>query len=316
MPTRIALRSFLLTIAAGCASAQPVMIGAGYDLPAYRFSPGQVVTVFVDGLDLPEGTDVHAAGVPLPHELTGISATLVQREGANTPRELPVPLFRVVRFSDCSRADLTQPCAQRAAVTLQIPAEASAIGPRPFPLFSDLFFSQGGVRGPAVNVGMIGARIHLLRTCDSSAPEYIPQSPTFCVPILTSGDGSLVGDSVRPARPGDTLVAWAFGMGATEPLVPSGATSPNPPAVLRELQTLLYRFEFPALGTAAAVEVTPAFARLTPGFVGLYQINLPLPKPSNRVPPCDGEVRSNARLSVIGAPFVDGDSVELCVEAP
>ena len=304
----------LLALSAGGAIAQPVAIGIGYDRPSRVLAPGQVVTVFVEGLDLPEGTDVHAEDLPLPVKLAGISATLVQRVRDGEPFEHAVPLFRVVTYPDCSRADLVQPCVRRAAITLQVPFEASAIGPRAFPLFSDLVSSQDGVRGPAVSVRMTASSVHFLDRCDASNPAYDPESAMSCGSILTAVDGSPIGNAFRPARPGEIIVAWAFGLGFTEPPVPSGEASPNPPAVAINLGSGVYRFEFPSVGTVATVEVIPAFVGLAPGFVGLYQINIPAPRTPDGVPPCGSGIHSNARMTVVGGPNFVGDSIELCID--
>jgi uncharacterized protein (TIGR03437 family) len=80
-------------------------------------------------------------------------------------------------------------------------------------------------------------------------------------------DSSLVSAS-SPARPGEYLVMYLVGMGQTDYAVASGAASPGSPL---------------ARATSAPVVMlggSPApvlFAGLTPGSVGLYQIDIQVP---------------------------------------
>lgn len=85
--------------------------------------------------------------------------------------------------------------------------------------------------------------------------------------VITDSRGAL-SDSTNPARRGEVVVVYATGLGATSPLVATGAVSPsNPPA--RVIQPVIAYIG----GVAAPVE----FSGLTPGFVGLYQVNIRIP---------------------------------------
>jgi uncharacterized protein (TIGR03437 family) len=78
---------------------------------------------------------------------------------------------------------------------------------------------------------------------------------------------TLVSDAA-PAAPGETLTLYLSGLGATDITVPTGAPSPsNPPANVVDTPTL----------TLNGTEIPIGFAGLTPGLVGLYQINVQLP---------------------------------------
>ncbi|HEY1337184.1 MAG TPA: metallophosphoesterase [Bryobacteraceae bacterium] len=74
-----------------------------------------------------------------------------------------------------------------------------------------------------------------------------------------------------PARPGDVLTIYMTGLGAVDGSLSPGSPAPSPPAG-------------PLLNVVAPVEVEmgdvavkPLFAGLTPGFVGLYQVNVVVP---------------------------------------
>jgi uncharacterized protein (TIGR03437 family) len=68
-----------------------------------------------------------------------------------------------------------------------------------------------------------------------------------------------------PAREGESIILYLVGMGATNPSVPSGNPSPAVPVVA------------PATVTVGGRPANIQYAGLTPGAVGLYQINLEVP---------------------------------------
>jgi uncharacterized protein (TIGR03437 family) len=84
--------------------------------------------------------------------------------------------------------------------------------------------------------------------------------------IITNANG-LVGPT-NPMHAGDLAVIWCTGMGATTPAASDGTPTPYPP---------YYETPSPVVtigGQAASV----LFSGLTPGFVGLYQINVTVPQ--------------------------------------
>jgi uncharacterized protein (TIGR03437 family) len=83
-------------------------------------------------------------------------------------------------------------------------------------------------------------------------------------------DGSLISPDA-PAHPGEIIVVYGTGLGRTDPTQIDGsvASSAAPIILLDQLQVLL---------DAQAVPVESIlYAGITPGFSGLYQINLRLP---------------------------------------
>jgi uncharacterized protein (TIGR03437 family) len=80
-------------------------------------------------------------------------------------------------------------------------------------------------------------------------------------------DGTLILDS-SPAVPGEFVIIYSSGLGATDIPVASGSASPaDPPA----------RVADPPVVTLSGNPVSLLFAGLTPGFVGLYQLNFQIP---------------------------------------
>jgi uncharacterized protein (TIGR03437 family) len=107
-------------------------------------------------------------------------------------------------------------------------------------------------------------------------PQNIDVTPV-APGTVAFADGTLVAqhadfglvDASRPAKPGEPLVMYLVGMGATTPPVPSGEAAPSDP--LAKVQADL---EVTVDGQPAQV----SFAGLTPGGVGLYQINFTVPQ--------------------------------------
>ncbi len=105
-------------------------------------------------------------------------------------------------------------------------------------------------------------------------PDSITIAPATPA-ILASGgaafaqraDGSFV-SSAAPAKPGEALVFYLIGMGATTPAVPTGQGTPQSP---------LSNVTLAPIVTLNGESVTPFFTGLTPFFVGLYQMNIIVP---------------------------------------
>ncbi len=85
--------------------------------------------------------------------------------------------------------------------------------------------------------------------------------------IFNAATGRLVGDA-EPATAGDTLIIYATGLGPVSPTVPSGMPAP--------LDTLV-SLPVPATVRFGNVAVSPDFAGLAPGFIGVFQINVRVP---------------------------------------
>ena len=107
-------------------------------------------------------------------------------------------------------------------------------------------------------------------------PQNIDVTPV-APGTVAFADGTLVAqhadfglvDASRPAKPGEALAMYLVGMGATTPPVPSGEAAPSDP--LAKVQADV---EVTVDGQPAQV----SFAGLTPGGVGLYQINFTVPQ--------------------------------------
>jgi uncharacterized protein (TIGR03437 family) len=102
--------------------------------------------------------------------------------------------------------------------------------------------------------------------------------------IMTTPGGVLTGIPSHPVTAGDVVVIYTIGLGATTPSVLSGTASPGAPT-LATVPTTQLCFGQPSPFSPPPC-ATAAFAGLTPGLVGLYQVNVAIPSglPTGSVP--------------------------------
>jgi uncharacterized protein (TIGR03437 family) len=309
------------------------VIGAGYLPPAaVSAAPGQILTVYVTGLNI--SSPAHAPAGVMPNSLGGVTATL--RQGTDHA----APLVDVRPVSTCP--DLTstpgQPaCATLTAVTLQIPYELvplCALCARPSLLPAQLFVTANGQNSAPIELNALADQTHVLTSCDlllimPGTPP--PQNTTGlgCPPVVTHSDGTMVTAS-SPANVGETLTAWAVGLGQTNPGATTGQPSTSGSPTVQTF-SLDYNYSVNALptkpftGRPDAKPPQPAFAGLAP-FAGLYQINFIVPPaPPNGTPRCaiPGSVpagtnvpQSNLTVSFGGGFSFDGAAICVATQIP
>jgi uncharacterized protein (TIGR03437 family) len=180
---------------------------------------------------------------------------------------------------------------------------ASAVSPGVVPLpitFDNTFALIGPVQAPLyfLSSGQINIQIPNEATATQQLPIVLSVNNALTVPLLLdivpsapgvlsandgptppnvqngahivaqhSANGSLVTSS-SPAKPGEYLVMYLVGLGATNPAVASGAATPLAPLA------------YAAVPPTVSVGKQPSpvlFAGLTPSFVGLYQIDFQVP---------------------------------------
>ncbi len=313
-----AIRSILIAavvaVSAPGQSANPnAIVGAGYSvpLPPISLAPGQVITVFAIGVGSTLTQPVFAGTGKLPTSLAGISVNLVG--GTN----LPAPILVVSPGPRCPY------CPVMTAITIQVPYELEQppVNGGILPGV-DLFVTENGATGSEGIILPSPDQIHILTTCDTVFGFWFAPSTATCQKELTHADGTLVSNA-NPAAGGEELIAYAVGLGATNPPIPTGqpATQPTPTAA-----TFRMGFDFRADAVPSApsfsAPATPLFTGLTPGYPGLYQINfvvppvpaglLPCPSPGQALGP--GLVNTNLTVNVGGSTSFDG--AEICVLLP
>ena len=84
-------------------------------------------------------------------------------------------------------------------------------------------------------------------------------------PVVIRADNNQLVTPSNPIHHGDTLVIYATGLGRTTPAVDSGSAAPADPPATAGCSTTV---------TLGGVPLDIAYAGLTPGQVGVYQINV------------------------------------------
>ncbi len=345
--------SVLLAAASANLTAQsetgPIVMSAGYEYPAPLYvAPGQLVTLFVQGIPL--GTPFARApgGLDLPSSLAGVSAGMTDWTPPGFPA-LKVPILEVRPFRTCDVPTSYACFTPTGAITVQIPYELRLNSLSTGAATLGVHVESSSVLPFSVNVWAFSDQVHILKTFDAvlpitegglrghcysavkndvAAPINLTGLP--CPPLVTHADGSLV-SAKNPAKPGEELVAYAVGLGQTSPPLETGRTVTSPARTLTTF-TMDFNYRRNALPTRplpteadGTTVPQPLYAGATPGFVGLYQINFVVPPVPRGTFPCaeiEGPqvptanmVYSNLTVSVGGRYSFDGAGICVAVDA-
>jgi uncharacterized protein (TIGR03437 family) len=302
----------LLLFAAVCLSAQNPqstsgsLAGVGYrnTSPVIEAAPGQVLIVSLHGAKvLLEGP---VAGLPTPPNslaasVAGFSAQLVQSR-----TRTPVGLYGV-RQSECWTPF---PCSTVTNITLQVPFELTATENG----LAELEIDEGDAVLARVPLQAVSDKVHVLNACDESLVYYSifgdPESDKkACTPAVTRPRGGGLITPRNPVRPGERLVAFAYGMGDTDP-TPSGQTSDGfRPGLTRQPFILRYSI---AGGAAFWAEAPEGVSLISPN--GNYQVYFTVPPlPDGATLPGCGQLGlyGNVKVSISG--IRSTDTFDLCV---
>lgn len=257
------------------AQAGPTIVSTTYGIPSLTVVPGQIITLQVSGLKTVLAGPVQASQTPLPTALAGISVTLNQYVAnglENSQSTTALPLLSIEQHNACDTAGAVVTTCIVTYITVEVPGDIGVAYMAGYPV-TTLVVTEGSTDGPGVYVGTAMSEIHVLTGCGEGG---------LGGPCVTHANGALVSMG-NPAEPGETLVIYAYGLGQTDPNVPAGQATPTPAPVA--VNRLFLQFDFtpnagPKLPTADPDLIPlphPDFAGLTPGEVGLYQINVTLP---------------------------------------
>jgi uncharacterized protein (TIGR03437 family) len=160
---------------------------------------------------------------------------------------------------------------------------------------------------------IIPDKIHILNSCEAAAIfiGIAQEAQGRCAPMLQSRNGRLISRG-NPARPGDTVIAWAYGIGfpgrRAQPPNFELSNVPNPPELFFN-----FRANAGAMRRIGDSGARPTFAGEL-GSSGLYQMNFVIPEiPSGlNLPTCEeGLTDSNLTVLVVGQ--TSSDSLRMCI---
>ncbi|MGH9664114.1 MAG: hypothetical protein ACRD9L_06805, partial [Bryobacteraceae bacterium] len=169
-----------------------------------------------------------------------------------------------------------------------------------------------GVSGPDSIFAVDRIAPHLLDSCDSIFGGVGPISAnnTQCHPVVAHADGSIV-SFASPAKAGETIVVYALGLGA---FGLTGRPQPGPIALVNGETRFTYLSDSPqSAWTSQSVymyTLTPDYVGLVDGYVGLFQINLTVPRMPDGVHQCLNAVDVNATIDAL---TLNGGSLGICV---
>lgn len=274
-----------------------------------RVAPGQVLHLTLHGLTtIFQATQV-ATTIPLPTEFNGLSISLQQ---SGTAEPIPLPLLRGLETGSCSGIIPVSvlggavSCAEDPTYDLwvQIPFElkpndpATVNGPcttTPCVLngITDAVLTVKEKSGQGMNLRVLPVidQVHLLNTCTDnvdglgfvSLSQYLSMP---CTPAIAHNDNSWV-SATNPARPGEVLIAYAFGLGAPATSFPTASGTPKGGVPVNRPITVSFT------GAATQPGTAPDYVGLVGGNAGLYQINFRVPAVPATLPPCTASSNYN-----------------------
>jgi adhesin/invasin len=136
----------------------------------------------------------------------------------------------------------------------------------------------------------------MVRVAQSSPAVFTASENGIGDGAIRHADFSLVTSS-SPAVPGETILVYVTGLGTVTPTVADGEGAPSSP--------LSSVNKTPYVGIGGQY-VTPSFAGLSPGFAGLYQMNVVVPT---------GSGTGDVALSVVVPGLVAASSATIPVAA-
>jgi uncharacterized protein (TIGR03437 family) len=271
-----------------------MLVGAGFSNPfPLTVAPGQLLTLFVQPPASYNSTE------PMP------TTAAVFWNGSDEA----MPVLQIYPANTgCAIPGNSAGCPNLLAVTVQIPFDApvtpavgSNIAVRP----SGIAVFVSGGKSSYFGAQVIADQVHIITSCDAllnQAPIEQNIGGTPCTPTVTHSDGTPVSVN-SPAMAGEELVAYATGLGQTNPALTTGQ-----PAAASSPTIATYNLDFNYRPNALATRpsqtsAVPLFAGATKGYVGLYQINFIVPPPPAGLEPC---ASSGVSPNIVSGDFISG----------
>ncbi|SPE24042.1 exported hypothetical protein [Candidatus Sulfopaludibacter sp. SbA3] len=295
----------LLAVFQFCILAQTgiTVAGFGYRNPANTVTaaPGQVLTVSVYGVAARFASPVApVAGINgYPTQIQGVSVDFVQ--GSLT---VHLPIWGIQQTA----CPATGACSPATTFTFQIPYELDpASGDQ-----AQLNVQENGATSAQVVLNPVTDSVHVINTCDQtgiflSIAVGLPDGS--CVPIVMHPGGLVTPTS--PAKPGETLVLWAYGLGAIDHPVPNPCCS-SPDQLPLAAQPFNLSFSYLDAGAFPMRRLgvaTPSYTGMTGA--GLYQVQFVVPAAPASLSPCSGR-SGNLTVQVSGP--ASADTATICLQ--
>jgi uncharacterized protein (TIGR03437 family) len=247
---------------------QGVVDNALYQLGA-TIAPGELVAVRGEQFTL--GAPVSAQSLPLGTSLGGatvyvngtaaptyyVAASHVENQGGQITFQVP---YATPSGQATIRVDRNDSGTVQTGNTVSVQVASTAPRLLQFPInLTSASISRSALTAPdnIVTEGSVGTE-YAIATFSDFVTFPIPTTP---------------GIASRPAKVGDTLIFYGLGFGQTTPPVTEGIGAAGLPLV----SNCVMVFETNVLPGAPNITATPSYCGLTPGSVGLYQVNVTVP---------------------------------------
>ena len=280
--------------------------GFGYHNPASTITaaPGQVLIVSVFGI-APLPAAPTAPPVPPPANGPKMGAPSITAAFVQGPVTVQVQILGIQQTPCPAAGD----CSPATSLTLQIPYELDPDSGNP----ASLQIQQDGAPISKIALNPVTDSVHVLSTCDQTG-IYLSLafglSTDSCVPMVMHAGGPLVSRSA-PARPGETLVIWAYGLGAIDHPIPAICCS-SPDQLPLAMQPFNVNVSYADAGRfplRRLPQVLPNYVGMVGS--GLYQVQFVVPAVPADASPCSAAT-GNLMVQVSGPN--SADSAQLCVQ--
>jgi uncharacterized protein (TIGR03437 family) len=230
----------------------------------------------------------------------------IQCSGGNCPIQIPVsltieaqgpPVIENAQANTVSSAAAAPPYAAPGEVAIitgdQLSLQPAAVASYPLPIYSGgasvyvngvsapLYYSSYDQIAFQIPYSTPAGRAHIQMVRDGQASNIVGLSIQPIAPeiiVITDTSYNMI-DSTHPAAPGQPIVIWSIGLGATNPPVVEGIPAPsNPLATAVACPAVQF---VTTSNTLTGAQCSPAV--LTPGEAGLYQITATVPSISGNV---------------------------------
>jgi uncharacterized protein (TIGR03437 family) len=194
-----------------------------------------------------------AGGLPLPQELAGVRVLVNDR---------PAPVYY----------------ASYGQVNFQVPYDVTSAFAA-----GTVRIDRGSTRGNTIAVNFVPAAPKFMRLQLRAAGLNIPEVRDFFgIAVHLDGTLSLPREfgipNSRPSKPGDVITMYGLGFGQTAPPLTAGTAAAASP--LPVIPTTLMKAYFGALALLTGASTDAFYVGATPGFAGLYQVNMIVPQDS------------------------------------
>ena len=277
--------------------------GFGYRQPANAITaaPGQFMIVSVLGITtrIPNPIVPPITSGPAP-AVQGITVGFAQG-----PVTVQVQIWEVQQ-SPCPASGA---CSPTTTLSMQIPYELNPDSSTQ----AVLGVKENGAPVTDIVLNPVTDSVHVLNTCDQTG-VYLSLAwglpADSCVPMVMHAQGPLVSGSA-PAKPGETLVVWAYGLGAIDHPMPEICCSS-----VDQLPLAVQPFNVSLTYADAGRFPLRRLAQVVPNYVGmvgsgLYQVHFVVPAAPSDISPCSGE-SGNLTVQVSGPN--SADAAQLCMQ--